>query len=135
MGDLVVKGKSESGWGLGGARFLEGSWAIATALLRARYPIRMAVSEDDGGTWTKLKPIGGFGGVVTMASVIELKSGPGHYLAFFHAVELLPDGTLVSTTYGHWTEGEPPYIVSVRFRLAELDRKLQRSPVAGNNQA
>lgn len=47
------------------------------------YPIRMAVSEDDGGTWSELKPIGDFGGVVTMASVIDLKT-PGHYLAFFH---------------------------------------------------
>ena len=48
------------------------------------YPIRMAVTEDDGATWSELKPIGEFGGVVTMATVIELKSGPGHYLAFFH---------------------------------------------------
>jgi len=48
------------------------------------YPIRMAVTEDDGASWSELKPIGGFGGVVTMATVIELKSGPGHYLAFFH---------------------------------------------------
>lgn len=47
------------------------------------YPVRMAVSEDDGGTWSELKPIGDFGGVVTMASVMELKK-PGHYLAFFH---------------------------------------------------
>ncbi len=47
------------------------------------YPIRMAVTEDDGATWSELKPIGGFGGVVTMASVLDLKT-PGHYLAFFH---------------------------------------------------
>lgn len=47
------------------------------------YPIRMAVSEDDGGTWSELKPIGDFGGVVTMASVIPLAT-PGSYLAFFH---------------------------------------------------
>lgn len=47
------------------------------------YPIRMAVTEDDGGSWSELKPIGGFGGVVTMATVIDLKT-PGHYLAFFH---------------------------------------------------
>ena len=264
------------------------------------YPIRMAVSEDDGQRWSELKPIGNFGGVVTMASVLELKK-PGHYLAFFHddgrfirggeeekyrvrgphsdhsspaakpwrfwvytclsidgglswsvptpiamlpdahlcepgvlrspdgsqiavllrensrkynsfvifsndeglgwseprelpaaltgdrhvaryapdgrlfisfrdtthvsptkgdwvgwvgtyddirqgtegqyrvrimdntkgsdctypGVELLPDGTFVTTTYGHWTEGEPAYVVSVRFKLAELDAKLQ----------
>ena len=41
----------------------------------------------------------------------------------YPGVELLPDGTFVTTTYGHWTEGEPPYIVSVRFRLEELDAR------------
>lgn len=40
----------------------------------------------------------------------------------YPGVEVLPDGTFVATTYGHWTEGEEPYIVSVRFTLAELDR-------------
>jgi hypothetical protein len=48
------------------------------------YPIRMAVTEDDGANWSELKPIGDFGGVVTMATVIPLKTGPGHYMAFFH---------------------------------------------------
>ena len=47
------------------------------------YPIRIAVTEDDGKTWSELKPIGNFGGVVTMASVIGLKTA-GHYLALFH---------------------------------------------------
>lgn len=47
------------------------------------YPIRMAVTEDDGGTWSELKPIGDFGGVVTMSTVIGLDK-PGHYMAFFH---------------------------------------------------
>jgi hypothetical protein len=41
----------------------------------------------------------------------------------YPGVELLPDGTFVTTTYGHWTEGESPYIVSVRLRLSELDEK------------
>jgi hypothetical protein len=53
-------------------------------LFSGLYPIRMAVTEDDGATWSELRPIGGFGGVVTMATVIELKTGRGHYLAFFH---------------------------------------------------
>jgi hypothetical protein len=39
----------------------------------------------------------------------------------YPGVEVLPDGTCVATTYGHWTEGEQPYIVSVRFTLADLD--------------
>ncbi|MDG1890354.1 MAG: sialidase family protein [Verrucomicrobiota bacterium] len=39
----------------------------------------------------------------------------------YPGVELLPDGTIVTTTYGHWTQGESPYIVSVRLKLSELD--------------
>jgi BNR repeat-like domain len=253
------------------------------------YPIRMAVSEDDGATWSELKPIGKFGGIVAMGSVVPLKQ-PGHYMALFHddgrfiigdefsggkakawrffvyqtrsidggltwsnpvpiahlrtadlcepgalrspdgneiavllrensrgynshvittrdegltwsepkevhaaltgdrhtakyapdgrlfisfrdttlvsptkgdwvawvgtyediitvrqgqyrvrlmhntkggdcaypGVELLPDGTIVTTTYGHWTEGEQPYIASVRLKLGELDAKLRK---------
>jgi hypothetical protein len=44
----------------------------------------MAVSEDDGRTWSELEPVGEWGGIVTMSSVVELKTGPGHYLALFH---------------------------------------------------
>jgi hypothetical protein len=40
----------------------------------------------------------------------------------YPGVEVLPDGTFVVTTYGHWTEGEEPYIMSVRLKLGELDR-------------
>ena len=46
------------------------------------YPIRMAVSEDDGRTWTPLRPIGDFGGVVAMSSLLKLKSR--NYMALFH---------------------------------------------------
>jgi hypothetical protein len=38
----------------------------------------------------------------------------------YPGVEVLPDGTFVLTTYGHWTKGEEPYIVSVRLRLSEV---------------
>ncbi len=51
-------------------------------LFSGLYPIRMAVSEDDGRTWSELRPIGDFGGIVAMASVVELKGG--RYMAFFH---------------------------------------------------
>ena len=40
----------------------------------------------------------------------------------YPGVEVLPDGTFVVTTYGHWAEGEQPYIVAVRLKLDELDR-------------
>jgi len=48
------------------------------------HPIRLAVSEDDGRTWSALKPIGAFGGIVAMSSVVKLETGPGHYMALFH---------------------------------------------------
>ena len=41
----------------------------------------------------------------------------------YPGVEVLPDGTFVTTTYGHWTSGEEPYVVSVRFTLDELDAR------------
>jgi hypothetical protein len=46
------------------------------------YPIRMAVSGDDGASWSPLEPIGDFGGIVTMASVVSLRNGD--YMALFH---------------------------------------------------
>ncbi|MFO0808249.1 MAG: sialidase family protein [Gemmataceae bacterium] len=53
-------------------------------LFSGLYPVRMAVSEDDGGSWSELKPVGQWGGIVAMASVVELKPGPGRYIALFH---------------------------------------------------
>lgn len=43
----------------------------------------------------------------------------------YPGLEWLPDGTFVSTTYGHWTQEEEPFVVSVRFTLDELDAKLE----------
>ncbi|MCA9049517.1 MAG: exo-alpha-sialidase [Planctomycetaceae bacterium] len=48
------------------------------------YPCRMAVTEDDGSTWSELQPVGDWGGIVTMGCVTDLKSGAGHYMAMFH---------------------------------------------------
>jgi hypothetical protein len=53
-------------------------------MFTGHYPVRMAVTEDDGANWSELNPIGNYGGIVMMSSVVELKSGPGQYLAFFH---------------------------------------------------
>jgi hypothetical protein len=41
----------------------------------------------------------------------------------YPGVEILPDDTFVTTTYGHWVPDEKPYVVSVRFKLEELDEK------------
>jgi hypothetical protein len=53
-------------------------------LFSGLYPVRMAISHDDGQSWSELKAVGDWGGIVTMASVIQRRSGPGHYLALFH---------------------------------------------------
>lgn len=47
------------------------------------YPARLAVSEDDGASWSELNPAGDWGGIVVMGFVEKLKT-PGHYLAMFH---------------------------------------------------
>lgn len=42
----------------------------------------------------------------------------------YPGVVVLPDGTFVVTTYGHWEAGEAPYILSARFTLDELDARV-----------
>lgn len=44
----------------------------------------------------------------------------------YPAVEILPDSTIVTTTYGHWTKDEMPYIVSVRITPEELDAEYNK---------
>ena len=39
----------------------------------------------------------------------------------YPGVELLQDGTIFTATYGHWDEGQPPYIRGVHLTLDELD--------------
>ena len=51
-------------------------------LFSGLFPIRMSASEDDGASWSELRPIGRFGGIVAMASVERLKNGD--YMALFH---------------------------------------------------
>ncbi|MCA9097723.1 MAG: exo-alpha-sialidase, partial [Planctomycetaceae bacterium] len=53
--------------------------------------------------------------------VVRLKDNTKGADTAYPGVEVLPDGTIVTTTYGHWVSGEEPYILSVRLKLAELD--------------
>jgi len=158
-------------------RVLDAGGTKRLILFSGLYPIRMSASEDDGLHWSELAPIGDFGGIVAMGTVIETKT-PDRYLALFHddgrflaatptaskvphwtqfhvyQTESLdggltwgapraithsswhhcepgsirsPDGAFLTTTYGHWTKGEAPYIVSVRLGLDELD-ELAKNP-------
>ncbi len=52
---------------------------------------------------------------------VRLKDNTKGYDTTYPGVEVLPDDTFVVTTYGHWSQGESPYILSVRFKLSELD--------------
>jgi hypothetical protein len=51
-------------------------------LFSGLHPIREAVSEDQGATWSELRPIGDYGGIVAMASLVPLRDGT--HLAMFH---------------------------------------------------
>ncbi len=53
-------------------------------LFSGLYPVRLSVSEDDGRTWTPLNPVGDWGGIVTMSSVLAVGEEPGRYMALFH---------------------------------------------------
>ncbi|MDH5493777.1 MAG: glycoside hydrolase, partial [Myxococcales bacterium] len=52
---------------------------------------------------------------------VRLKDNLHSWDTAYPGVEVLPDGTFVATTYGHWEVDAEPYILSVRFSLAELD--------------
>jgi len=58
---------------------------------------------------------------------IRIKDNKNGWDTTYPAVEILPDGTIVTTTYGHWEKGEQPYILSVRFNLKEIDEKAKKS--------
>lgn len=66
------------------------------------YPIRQAVSEDDGATWSELAPIGDYGGIVACASCIRLQNGD--YMALFH-----DDGRYLTATKP--PKGTPPKFI------------------------
>jgi len=67
------------------------------------------------GTWEDI--IGGREGQYRVRLMDNHKSADCAY----PGVLILPDGTIVTTTYGHWTKGESPYIATVRLKLEELD--------------
>ncbi|BDS08548.1 sialidase [Oceaniferula spumae] len=47
-------------------------------------PVRKAVSEDEGKSWSPLVPVEKYGGIVAMGCHMKLKTGKGHYMCMFH---------------------------------------------------
>jgi hypothetical protein len=82
--------------------------------------------------------------IVWVGRYADLKTGkPGQYRirlednrdgadCCYSGLESLRDGTLVATTYGHWTAGEQPFILSVRWQLRETDRMLKQAPTGAS---
>ncbi len=61
------------------------------------------------GTWEDL--VNGREGQYFM----RLKDNRKGYDTAYPGVEVLPDGTVVAVTYGHWIAGEQPFILCVRI--------------------
>lgn len=57
---------------------------------------------------------------------VRLMDNHNRYDCAYPGVEILPDGTFVTTTYGHWVKGKKPFIVSTRFTLDELDARAKK---------
>ncbi len=52
--------------------------------------------------------------------IVRLKDNRHNADTAYPGVEILPDGTFVITTYGHWDSNKEPYIRAVRFRTDDL---------------
>lgn len=96
-------------------------------VFRGRYAKGRVIPETDGdcvawvGTYDDL--VNGKPGQYLIKLLDNLK---GHDTTY-PGVEILPDGTFMVTTYGHWVKGEAPFIKSTRFTLKELDERAAKA--------
>ncbi len=89
---------------------------------RCRSPKQAAANRPFEGDWVGW--VGTWEDLISGASgqySVRLKDNKKGYDTTYPGVEVLPDDTYVVTTYGHWSNGQQPYILSVRFKLSELD--------------
>jgi hypothetical protein len=61
--------------------------------------------------------------------LVRLKDNQHGWDCAYPGVERLPDDTFVVTTYGHWAKDQPPWILSVRFTLKDLDKLAAQTAV------
>jgi hypothetical protein len=59
--------------------------------------------------------------------IVRLMDNTKAWDCAYPGLEVLPDSTIVATTYGHWDKGEPAFIVCVRVTPAELDALAAKS--------
>ncbi|MEM8736737.1 MAG: sialidase family protein, partial [Planctomycetota bacterium] len=65
-------------------RVIDASGKRRVIMWSGLYPARLAVSENDGQSWSPLAPVGDWGGIVVMGFVEPVADRPGTYLAMFH---------------------------------------------------
>ncbi|MBU6367798.1 MAG: hypothetical protein KJT01_16400, partial [Gemmatimonadetes bacterium] len=53
---------------------------------------------------------------------VRLMDNTNAWDSTYPGVELLPDGRVVLTTYGHWTTGQQPWIASITLDVPRLER-------------
>ena len=76
------------------------------------------------GTWQDLVAGG------TGQYVVRLSDNIHRWDCAYPALRVLPDGTVVAITYGHWEEGEPPFIRAVHLGPDTMSKKMP-TPVLG----
>lgn len=85
-------------------------------LFSGLYPIRSSISLDDGESWSELKRIGDYGGIVAMSDLIQLNDG--RLLAFFH-----DDGRYIKGKYKNFNDqqgmDESEIIMSLYYTISE----------------
>lgn len=97
---------------------------------RCRAPRQRAEGRPFEGDWVGW--VGSYDDIVAGRQgqyVVRMKDNTKGYDTTYPGVEVLADGTFVTTTYGHWDQGEAPYILSVRFQLKQLDAIAQASRI------
>lgn len=77
------------------------------------------------GTWDDLR--NGYEGEYR----IRFKDNTHGWDSTYPAIEKLADGTISNITYGYWQGGKSPYILSVRFKIAELDAMAEKIRLEG----
>ena len=56
---------------------------------------------------------------------VRLKDNYKNWDCGYSGLEMLHNQTFVATSYGHWEKDQSPYILSVRFKIKELDKKFK----------
>ncbi len=104
-----------------GVQLPDGRWVLAF-----RDTTRESPTRGDFVAW-----VGTYDDIVNLREGqyrVRLLNGVKKFDLGYPGVELLPDGTIVATTYAVLAPGEKNSVVSVRFKVEELDAMAEKLP-------